>query len=233
MGLMAAMAILMAAACPAYGDKAANHFNQALAEVQRGDCRHAIHEASKAIQRNQNYTDAYLLRAQAENCVGAREDALKDIATAISISPGEAKPYLARGIMEAGRRDFSAAIEDANKAIQLEPKNAMAYALRGMTQFTNGNTDRAVADLDKAIRMQPSLLTQFRADFAEAYYTRGKARIAKGDLKDLDGGIADLTQAIELNPSYRQAYQARAEARKAKGDIQGANEDLARAAALR
>jgi len=230
MGLMVVVAILVAAARPAYSDKASRHYNQALAEVQRGNCRRAVQEASKAIQLNPNYTDAYLLRARAEDCTGAREDALKDIAKAISISPREAKPYLLRGTIEASGHDLNAAVEDANRAIQLEPKNAMAYALSGMVQFMSRNVDQAIADLDKAMRMQPGLVTQFGADFAEAYYTRGTARIAKGDLI---GGIADLTQAIKLKPSYRQAYQARAEARKATGDFQGASEDLARAAALR
>lgn len=43
---------------------------------------------------------------------------------------------------------------------------------------------------------------------------------------DLDGAIADLSQAISLNPRYAAAYRDRGNVKRKKGDINGANADF-------
>ena len=57
--------------------------------------------------------------------------------------------------------------------------------------------------LTKAIELNPN--------YAKAYYNRG---IAKFDLQDYKGAIADYTKAIELNPNYAKAYYNRGIAKK-------------------
>jgi Flp pilus assembly protein TadD len=53
---------------------------------------------------------------------------------------------------------------------------------------------------------------------------RGNAKSARGDL---DGAIADYSQAIELAPKDAIAYVKRGIAKEAKGDQAGADEDVA------
>ena len=62
----------------------------------------------------------------------------------------------------------------------------------------------------------------------DAYYHRGVAKQAKGDL---DGAIADFTQAIQLKP-VAQIYAARGGVRFTKGDFDGAIEDFTQALQL-
>src|SRR5208283_2677610 len=60
--------------------------------------------------------------------------------------------------------------------------------------------------------------TQLKPD-AEAYYNRGNAKQAKGDL---EGAMADWTKAIELKPDYADAYNNRGYAKQGRSDLGGA-----------
>ncbi len=62
-----------------------------------------------------------------------------------------------------------------------------------------GNVDEALKALDVAIAANPD-------NAYEAYYYRG---LIKADQGDLQGGIDDLTKAIEINPHMAEAYAAR------------------------
>jgi tetratricopeptide (TPR) repeat protein len=64
---------------------------------------------------------------------------------------------------------------------------------------------------------------------AAAYYNRGLNRTELGDTQ---GGIDDLTQAIQLKPDRANAYYYRGVARFKLGDKNGAIDDLTQAAKL-
>jgi tetratricopeptide (TPR) repeat protein len=63
----------------------------------------------------------------------------------------------------------------------------------------------------------------------EAYYNRGVARTEVGNLR---GAIADYTQAIRLNPTLAEAYNNRGVMRYRLGDSKDAIADLQQAAQL-
>ena len=87
-------------------------------------------------------------------------------------------------------------------------------------EFGVANPTNAATNGD-AIELKPD---------AEAYYNRGIAKRAKGDL---DGAIADYTKAIELKPDYAVAYSNRGAAKQAKGDLDGAIADFTKAIELK
>ena len=68
-----------------------------------------------------------------------------------------------------------------------------------------------------------------QAETAEFYINRG---IAKDDLKDHSGAIADFNRAIEINPRYADAYLNRGIAKKEVGDMKGACADWRKASKL-
>jgi tetratricopeptide (TPR) repeat protein len=68
--------------------------------------------------------------------------------------------------------------------------------------------DGALQDYTEAIRLKP--------DYADAFYNRGVARRAKGDV---DGALQDYTEAIRLKPDYADAFNNRGVARGDKGDV--------------
>jgi tetratricopeptide (TPR) repeat protein len=67
---------------------------------------------------------------------------------------------------------------------------------------------------------------EHKPEFADAYYDRGHAKQAKGDL---DGAIAYYSKAIEFKPDYPEAYHDRGHAKQAKGDLDGAIADFTKA----
>ena len=76
-------------------------------------------------------------------------------------------------------------------------------------------------DLDEQIRLYTQAI-RLKLDYAEAFYNRGIARKAKGDL---DGAFADFNQAIRLKPDLAGAYYGRGSVRRTKGDTAGAIAD--------
>jgi len=65
---------------------------------------------------------------------------------------------------------------------------------------------------------------------AAAYRNRGRARVEAGAL---DAAIADLDQALHLNPADHQAFTYRALARTGRGDVDGAIADYGEVVRLR
>jgi len=62
-----------------------------------------------------------------------------------------------------------------------------------------------------------------------AYDNRGFCKLIKGEL---DGAMADIEQAIRLNPKNAMAYANRATAKEVMGDLDGAIADYSRAIKL-
>jgi tetratricopeptide (TPR) repeat protein len=85
---------------------------------------------------------------------------------------------------------------------------AQQWVERGLA---SAETDEQLRFYTEAIRHQP--------DYAAAFYSRGNARRAKGDL---EGALQDYTEAIRLNANDVAALNNRGAARHAKGDLEGA-----------
>ena len=84
-------------------------------------------------------------------------------------------------------------------------------------------------DVDERLRFYSNAI-HLKPHFAQAYYNRGNARIAKGDL---EGALQDYDEAIRLRPGYTMAFNNRGNARKAKGDLEGALRDYGEAIRLK
>ncbi len=86
-------------------------------------------------------------------------------------------------------------------------------------RWSEGGYEKAIAMLDSQIAgvQKPS----DRLDLL--YYQRGFAKELKGDV---DGAVADYSQAIAIKPSYEAgAYSKRGDIKKARGDLSGAIAD--------
>jgi tetratricopeptide (TPR) repeat protein len=118
-----------------------------------------------------------------------------------------------------------------NRALEVDPGNAMAYLNRGSLKQDGGAVDAAIEDYTRSLELNP-------ADSRSPYDTvirvrtlvnRGALRRQKGDLA---GALADVEEAIRVEPSGGNAYTVRASVRRARGDLDGAEADLDRAVAL-
>jgi multidrug resistance efflux pump len=84
----------------------------------------------------------------------------------------------------------------------------------GRDLLYQGKYPAAITKLSEAIGQQP--------DLAVAYNSRGFAYYLSRDYND---ALADLNEAIHLNPSYVNAYQNRQLVRNAAGDLAGSHAD--------
>jgi len=97
-----------------------------------------------------------------------------------------------------------------------------------LVAFTLWKASHTPADPNRVIAISNKTIELFPRD-AHAYYNRGFAKRAKGDL---GGAIADYDKAIELDPKYVLAYVNRSSAKWVIGDLNGAIVDCDRAIEL-
>lgn len=176
---------------------ASNHlpwFLMAKAKRTTGDPLGAVADLTKAIALKDDFTDAYLLRAEILLAMKQGKEALPDIEKAISLAPEEETTYLVRGKIHESLGDLEAAAADYQQALDLNPFNEDACILKGTLLITKEQLDEAIAFFDDAIDIKP--------DFAKAYAERGRAKNLKGDK---EGAFDDLKKSIELNPEGEEA----------------------------
>jgi tetratricopeptide (TPR) repeat protein len=193
-------------------------------ELSKGDYEGAIADYTKAIELTTNVLRVagwFYDRGLAKQAKGDFDGAIADFTKAVELNPNNyAKgclyySYSARGYVKLSKGDFDGAIVDFNKAEEIQPDNAgslSSYNKRGSAKRFKGDLDGAIADYTKIIEIKdaadkktdaPATSARYRMFYyTAAYYNRGLAKGAKGDL---DGEKADLTDALKLNPSFSEA----------------------------
>ncbi|MBD2343471.1 serine protease [Anabaena subtropica] len=178
------------------------------------------------------------------------KEAFKAIDKAIQLEPNFYQAWYLRGFAKIARQESSEALKSFDKAIQIEPKFAPAWRFRGLTLLGLEKYSEALQSFDQLAKLDPedtgiqtfrSLILLQAKRFPEAlevsnrivqnnpgswaYFARGAARIATGDLQ---GAMTDLNEAIRLNPEYIEdtAYALRGQLRAQQGNLKGALADF-------
>jgi TonB family protein len=125
--------------------------------------------------------------AQAYSSVKKYPEALRVLATAISLSPEDARLYRQRALVHAQLGHYPEAMADLSAAIVRAPKDAIAYNQRGIIAYARNDLPQARHDFSSAIELQPQL--------SEAYNNRG---LVARKLGDYPQAIKDCTHAAQL-----------------------------------
>lgn len=96
--------------------------------------------------------------------------------------------------------NYKKAIEHCTKAIELLPTFAGAYANRGGAYEMLGDKENALHDFDKSIELGKA---SHHPKLANLYFNRGTLFC---DTKQWDKALADLTEAIRLDPNMSDGY---------------------------
>jgi len=200
-------AMFLTVATTAFCDTAEDFFNSGRAKQAKANLENVLN------------TDRHYRKEWERDAKAALDAAIADYSKAIELKPDFADAYYNRGLAEQAkaftfggrqgttRSELDGAIADYSKAIELKPDFADAYYNRGKAKEfpadvenisglrsppgrgkeAKGERAAAIADYTKAIELKP--------DFADAYYNRGLAKWAEGDL---DGARVDCTKGIEL-----------------------------------
>ena len=126
--------------------------------------------------------------------------------------------YNLRGSAYYDKGEYDIAIADFNDALRIGPPSGIIFHNRGNAWRGKGDYAKAIADYDS--------VDQARArTSAFSLQNRG---ISKQALGDLDGALADINEAIRLDPSLPQPLTNRAVIWRAKGDLDRAIADAHR-----
>ncbi len=201
------------------------YLNRGVARVGAGDLNGAIEDYTIALQlasEPQFLAAVYSARGQARYRTKNPQAAISDFTASLRLASTNSETYFFRGntYYESGNRQ--AAIADLDRAIKFDAKSAEAYLLRGVIR-TDGNESRqAIGDFDTVLKLNPSLI-------AIALANRG---LAKYQLEDRRGALADFDRAISLDREIPKAYYYRGLVKSQSNDNSGAIADLQAAATL-
>jgi len=103
-----------------------------------------------------------------------------------------AKTLVNRGVVQMRLGQLEKANADLNKAEEIAAKIPEIYINRGVILMKQKMFADAVTQLDRGIALKPD-------ELEKAYYDRGLAREAVGDVK---GAYYDFTMALKLKPNW-------------------------------
>lgn len=174
-------------------------------------------------------SDDFYIQALNKSQQGDLQGAINDLSEAIRLNPKYTFAYSLRGSVRQQLKDYRAAISDYSEAIRLSPNTYIFYLSRGTARaLLREDLPEAVADLTKVIEL--AIENEDEGDtLFHAYLSRGIAHFFQNEHQD---AVADLTQALKINPNHSEAYYLRGAARLGLGDRKEAKADLLKAAEL-
>lgn len=165
------------------------HYLLGKADVGNGDALMAVAHLTQAIVLRDDYIEARLLRAEVLLKMGQGREAQADIHSVLTLHPDQEEALLMLGQWCEQQGDAEAAQGHYAHIIELNPFNEQAYLALSTLYMEQKRYAEAIALLDEAIEVNPT--------FSKAYYERGRAKLHNGDN---EGSLADMKQALELDP---------------------------------
>lgn len=182
--------------------------------LQEGDNEEAIKDCQYVLQHNPDYR-AFLLMANAQNKLGATEEAINNLTQAAGLKNDVMDIFLLRAAIYCKTGQYDKALKDINKTIELAPEEEAAYMQRAKIQECFQDYEAALQDYATVTELNP---------FHEQAYLESSRILMEN--QRIDEAIQYLDEALEIKPDFGKAYLASAEAKKLKGDIASAAEDI-------
>ncbi len=220
--------------------------NLGITLVWKGSLEEAATALDKAETLNPRHPVIFRARGLMAQQRGDAVAAIAAFDTALELDPESLFAMGNRAMAHMAAGDANRALADAADAIERSPQYIEMYAVRAFALSSLGRTGEAVAELDRMLAANPedtraltvaaTLYPNFGApekarDLADglaqaspspmSLTTRAQLR----DPADIDGQLADLDEALRLDPAYQPALMARASLRQANGEREAALAD--------
>lgn len=191
------------------------YFYRALAKFNLEDYRGAIEDASIAIEHNPFVIDAYELRAVAKQNLGDNEGAIQDYDKVLATLPENRSILFNKALAQEDLKDWDAAGRTFEKLLAAHPGYDGGYLGRAKMLMAKGDTVAAQKDIDHALKINKNAVNGYvmRAD------------IAINSSRDFEQALADMNEAIKLQPHYAGFFINRAFLRHRLDDYFGAMSD--------
>jgi tetratricopeptide (TPR) repeat protein len=193
---------------------AAAYVNRSDMFVRKRELDRALTDADQAIRIDPQYLGGYLQRGFVLREMRNFDDALAAFNRAAELDPKSPSPPTSRGEFFNEKKDYDRAIAEFDSAIRLDPTNARAYSSRAYAYLRKGDVEQALKDANDAFKHEKA---------ARTYNQRALVQHAN---HEYDAAIADLTEAIRLDPTNSNFYSNRGRTYNAKKEYDRAMLDL-------
>lgn len=139
-------------------NSASHYFKNGSAKYQLKNYKSAVQDLNQAIELENEFSDAYYVRALCYGNLKKYDKALVDFNKVIEINPNYKDAYINRGFYVLEKTgDFEGAINDYNKFLELngDGDNAFAYNNRGYAKYKLNDLEGAMNDIQESITTNP------------------------------------------------------------------------------
>ena len=191
------------------------YFYRAIAKLELEDYKGAEEDCSLAIERNPFIVDAYQVRGIARQTLKDYKGAIADYDAGLEQMPEHRVFLMNKAVSECEIGEYESADSTYARLLSIYPNYANAYLGRAQLRMMQHDTVAAIADIDKSIAASKNL--------PGAYVMR--AEINMQYKKDFNAALADMNEAIKLEPHYAGYFINRAYMKYNLDDYFGAMAD--------
>jgi tetratricopeptide (TPR) repeat protein len=199
------------------------HVMRGIAWKDLGELDKAVSDCDRAIELDRANAAAWACRGVVRALGGERNNAIADFTEAIRLGPAQPSTYTHRANVFLKMGELDKAIEDCTEAVRLCSRFAPAFRCRAHSWLAKNDLNRALADFDHAIRFTPNYVKVTFNSREFSPHRRAADRIYSNDdsvqldraivwqmTGAWDKAIADLGQAIRLDPKSALAHDSHA-----------------------
>jgi tetratricopeptide (TPR) repeat protein len=179
-----------------YSQSAKKCYKNAIKLHESQQDQEALEQLNRAILKDEELTDAYVLRAQISEKLKNMEGAVLDYEKASELNAKIPDYYFQAGRLNYTLGNYAKALNALNFATAFNSKNFEAYLFKGLTLIKLQEYNEAFLTIDQAMEIQQTHM---------CFYIRG---MANDSLKNYPKAIINYKKAIALNPSFQEAYLA-------------------------
>ncbi len=191
------------------------YFFRAIAKLNLEDYTGAEQDASHAIELNPYLTDAWEVRGVARQNLGRNADAITDYKHALSLLPRNRQLMFNMALAQQDENNLAGSDSTFRDLLKYYPGFDSGYLGRARLRLEQKDTVSAIADIEKALSINKNAVN--------AYIMRADIAISRGD--SLKQAVADMDEAIHLQPRLPGLYVNRAYLRYRLDDFFGAMAD--------
>ncbi|MDO4319851.1 MAG: tetratricopeptide repeat protein [Bacteroidales bacterium] len=192
------------------------YFLRAIAKINLEDYVGAEADASTAIELNPYLTDAWEVRGVARQNLGRDRDAISDYDHALELLPRNRQLLFNKALAQNGIEDYAGADSTFSALLTYYPGFDSGYLGRARLRLAQSDTTAAAEDIAKALSINRNAVN--------GYIMRADIAINRDD--DLKGALADMDEAVKLQPRMAGLYINRAYLRYRLDDYFGAMADF-------
>lgn len=173
-------------------DSPENNFYRGQVSENMKNYDQAETDYSKAISKNNKYTEAFLALASLRLGMNKPEAAMENCNSVIAYAPDNQQAFIVRSRIYAQLTEYPKAIDDISKILHNNPEDKEMYLLRGSYYQEFMQHLNAISDFTHALLIDNA--------FVDAYYKRAFSYEQAGDSKSATRDYETLTRLSNTDP---------------------------------